>query len=227
MQDITCTRRSNLKKIVSSYPSQVAFAEAVGKTPQQIGGMLSGSKSFGTKIARELEIKLGLEPGVLDHQTDNEFVRVSEIGNAKPDDGWYSIPLLDVEASCGYGAETGLVSIVGGIDMAPDFLRTRPGVVSPNGLHVVNAHGDSMEPTICDRAFCVVDTSQTRIMTDGIYCLMADGQLFIKRLQRNLDGSILMLSDNQRYHPQIIDKPTLEQTTIIGRVVYVYNGSAL
>lgn len=86
MQDITCTRRSNLKKIVSSYPSQVAFAEAVGKTPQQIGGMLSGSKSFGTKIARELEIKLGLEPGVLDHQTDNEFVRVSEIGNAKPDD---------------------------------------------------------------------------------------------------------------------------------------------
>lgn len=227
MQDITCTRRNNLKRIVSSYPSQAAFAEAVGKTPQQIGGMLSGSKSFGSKIARELEEKLELEPGVLDHQTDSDFIRISEFGREKPKDDWYSIPLLNVEASCGYGTETGLVSIVGGVDMAPDFLRTLPGVVSPKGLHVVNAHGDSMEPTICDRAFCVVDTSQTRILTDGIYCLMADNQLFIKRLQRNLDGSILMLSDNHRYRPQTIDKAMLEQTTIIGRVVYVYNGSTL
>lgn len=227
MRDITCTRRHNLKRIVSSYPSQVAFAEAVGKTPQQIDGMLTGSKSFGSKIARELEAKLGLEPGVLDHQQDSDFVRISEIGRESERDGWFSIPLLNVEASCGYGTETGLISIVGGIDMAPDFLRTLPGVVSPNGLHVVNAHGDSMEPTICDRAFCVVDTSQTRIMTDGIFCLMADGQLFIKRLQRNLDGSILMLSDNPRYQPQVIDKATLEQTTVIGRIVYVYNGSSL
>lgn len=227
MRDITCTRRHNLKRIVSSYPSQVAFAGAVGKTPQQIGGMLTGSKSFGSRIARELEAKLGLEPGVLDHQQDSDFVRISEIGRESERDGWFSIPLLNVEASCGYGTEAGLISIVGGIDMAPDFLRTLPGVVSPNGLHVVNAHGDSMEPTICDRAFCVVDTSQTRIMTDGIFCLMADGQLFTKRLQRNLDGSILMLSDNPRYQPQVIDKATLEQTTVIGRIVYVYNGSSL
>lgn len=113
MRDITCTRRHNLKRIVSSYPSQVAFAEAVGKTPQQIGGMLTGSKSFGSKIARELEAKLGLEPGVLDHQQDSDFVRISEIGRESERDGWFSIPLLNVEASCGYGTETGLISIVG------------------------------------------------------------------------------------------------------------------
>lgn len=79
-----------------------------------------------------------------------------------------------------------------------------------------------------DKAFCVIDTAQTRILADGIYCLCAENQIFIKRLQRNLDGTLLLISDNPRYHPQTIDKLTLEErTTIVGRVVYVYNGSPL
>lgn len=227
MFDVIETRRNNLRALLADYPSQVAFAEAVGKSPQQIGGMLTGTKSFGTKIARELETKLGLELGALDRDGSDRYIRLHRVEEEGAKEDWISVPLLDIEASCGYGADSGYASIVGGIDIAPAFAQTLPGVVSPRGLHVVNAHGDSMEPTIIDRAFCFVDRSQTRVLTDSIFCLMADGQLFIKRLQRNLDGTILMLSDNPLYRPQTIDKATMETTTIIGRVVYVYNGTPL
>ena len=228
MQDITTIRRNNLRELISQYPSQVAFATAVEKSPQQIGGMLNGSKSFGNRIARDIEEKLGLKTGYLDQASnDNQFVRISRLGDPN-DCNWVRIPLLDIEASCGGGIESSLPSIVGGVDLAPEFLLSLPGVISPRHLHVVNAHGDSMEPTVMDKAFCVIDTAQTRILADGIYCLCAENQIFIKRLQRNLDGTLLLISDNPRYHPQTIDKLTLEErTTIVGRVVYVYNGSPL
>lgn len=227
MQDITTIRRNNLKALISSYPSQVAFAEAVNKAPQQIGGMLNGSKSFGNRIAREIETKLGLTHGYLDQNDDErKYVKLSSVDEPAQED-WIRIPVLDIEASCGYGSEGGLPSIVGGIDIAPEFLLTMPGVISHYGLHVVNAHGDSMEPTIRDKAFCVVDTKQTRIMSDGIYCLTSENQIFIKRIQRNLDGTMLLISDNQIYKPQLIDKVTLERTTVVGRIVYVYNGSTI
>lgn len=227
MQDIAEIRRAKLKSLISQYPSQVAFATAVEKSPQQIGGMISGSKSFGRKIARDIETKLGLPEGYLDQpENESKFIKLSSLDNPAESD-WLRIPLLDIEASCGPGTDSRLPDIVGGIDIAPDFLMTLPGVVSPRGLHVVNAHGDSMEPTIMDKAFCVVDTSQTRILADGIYVLVAEEQIFIKRLQRNLDGTLMLLSDNPLYKPQTIDKGTIERTTVVGRVVYVYNGTAL
>lgn len=225
MNDITTIRKQNLKRLMSAYPSQVAFAEAVNKAPQQIGGMLSGSKSFGNRIARDIEAALNLEHGYLDRSDDErKFIKMSE-DSEPPTKDWIRVPVLDIEASCGYGTEGGLPSIVGSIDIAPEFLMSMPGVLSPRALHVVNAHGDSMEPTIMDKSFCVVDGAQTRILTDGIYCLSSENQIFIKRIQRNLDGTLTLLSDNQIYQPQHVDRATLERTTVVGRVVYVYNGA--
>lgn len=226
--DVNETRRKNLQSLVSEYPSQKAFAKAVGKSHQQINGMLNGQKSFGSKIAREIEEVLGLDQGTLDTEPIKNHIKLNiDGGQPTQPDQWVTIPLLDVEASCGYGTNGGDASIVGGIDINPLFALSLPGVVSLGNLHVVNAHGDSMEPTICDKAFCFVDRSQTSVLSDGIFCLMSDSQLFIKRLQRNLDGSLLVISDNPLYKTQTLSKDLLEMTTIIGRVVYVYNGKPL
>lgn len=84
-----------------------------------------------------------------------------------------------------------------------------------------------MEPTILDRAFALVDGNQTRITADGIYCIQSFGQIFLKRVQRNVSGTLTMISDNPRYSPEAIDRDAIDSMTIIGKVIYVFNGTQL
>lgn len=142
----------------------------------------------------------------------------------QPAGDYIRIPVFDADASCGSGAEPGSEAIVEAVDFRPSFIHSLPGVVGTSGLHIVHANGDSMEPTIENRSFCIVDSSQSVIRGEGIFCLMAENQIFIKRVQRNIDGSITLISDNPAYSPQRVDKATLQNVKIIGKIVYVFNG---
>lgn len=230
MKDISDIRRGNLQAIINAKTggNRAAFASEVGRKPQQIGGMLNGSKSFGTKIAREIESLLGLELGALDDE--NMVVTAKNFRSASgdaPDEGWVRVPVYAVEGSCHDGVfenQSNSIDIVRSIDFLTSFLRTLPGVIGVNHLHIVTANGDSMEPTIPHRALCLVDGGQRDISRDGIFCIQADGQIFIKRVQRNIDRTLTLISDNQRYKPQTISREHLDAACVIGAVVYVFSG---
>lgn len=228
MLDITDIRRKNLQALVDarSGGNRSAFAAEVGKLPQQIGGMLTGSKSFGAKIAREIEERLGLERGVLDRDS-YETIKNHQSSGGSVDAGWVRVPVYGIEGSCHDGVfenQSNSTNIVRSIDFLETFLRTLPGVVGLTQLHIVTASGDSMAPTIPNRSLCLVDGGQRDISRDGIYCLQADGQIFIKRVQRNLDRTLTLLSDNTHYPPKTIDRSVLETVTVVGAVVYVFSG---
>lgn len=230
MKDISEIRRQNLQAIIDAKTggNRSAFAAEVGRKPQQIGGMLNGSKSFGTKIARELESLLGLEAGALDNETTIVTAKqFREANGAEPEDGWIRVPVYSIEGSCHDGVfenQSNALDIVRSIDFLSSFLRTLPGVVGINQLHIVTANGDSMEPTIQHRALCLVDGGQRDISRDGIFCIQSDGQIFIKRIQRNLDRTLTLISDNPRYQPRTIPREELDGACIIGAVVYVFSG---
>lgn len=70
-QDI---RRKNLKRYMETRceGSPTKLANAAHKPVNQIQDMLAGRKSFGEKVAREIEDALGLEPKALDVDRDDE-----------------------------------------------------------------------------------------------------------------------------------------------------------
>ena len=105
--------------------------------------------------------------------------------------------------------------------------RTFPGVSSIKRLEIVNSSGDSMEPTIAATSLLVLDRNQSTISRDGIFCFRNNSELFIKRVQRNIDGTVLLLSDNPLYKPIKVDRLQLENSEILGRVVYVFNGKSI
>lgn len=84
-----------------------------------------------------------------------------------------------------------------------------------------------MLPTIQRKAVCLIDTKQNRITTDAIYCIQADNNLFIKRVLRNFDGSITLISDNKKYPPQVVQRELLASAKVLGRVVLVLNADIL
>lgn len=70
--DIQDTRRERLRLAIKELAGQnmTGLASRAGKSPSQISDMLSGRKSFGEKVARDLEYRLGLPVGWLDASPD-------------------------------------------------------------------------------------------------------------------------------------------------------------
>ncbi len=83
-------------------------------------------------------------------------------------------------------------------------------------LEAINVDGESMEPTLKNGSIVFVDRDQNEISKDGIFVVSTPGGLFIKRLNRKVDGTIELISDNQLYSPEVM---SYQEVTVIGKVV--------
>lgn len=212
--------------------TQKAAAERLGVTRQAVNAWCTRTPPSGANLVALAEL-LGVDAADIELRIDPSAERPAlmdfkpvERLSSMPRRGWTRVPVLDVYASCGIenAADTS-ASIVDAIDFNDGFLRNLPGVTGvADRFEIVMASGDSMEPTIMRTGFCVIDRKQCDISLDAIYCLQVEGQIFIKRVQRNFDRSLTLISDNPRYRERTIDKESLDGATIIGRVVYIFNG---
>ena len=96
--------------------------------------------------------------------------------------------------------------------------RMLPGC-NPNALRVTDALGDSMEPTLPAGSWVFVETDARRVDVDGIWVLKdRNGEYFIKRVQRRLDNTWLVLSDNPAYPPMTVGPELQRELEVLGRV---------
>ena len=134
------------------------------------------------------------------------------------------IPLFSSTGSMGPGNE--LVTedvILGEVPVSRHWLAMNVPRSRPEALQLVHAYGDSMAGTLNSGDFAIVDTDCTCADIDGVYVLQANGQLFIKRVTRRVDGKHEVTSDN----PKVRTVDVLDGTQpvrICGRVVYGWNG---
>lgn len=92
---------------------------------------------------------------------------------------------------------------------------------SPSNLAMIASHGDSMSGTFEHGDVLFVDTGINDIIMDSVYALNLNDELYIKRLQRRPDGSMMMLSDNAKYPPYVITEH--DELQVLGRIVGVWN----
>jgi phage repressor protein C with HTH and peptisase S24 domain len=110
--------------------------------------------------------------------------------------------------------------VAGFIALRHDWVRSACGV-DPESLLLEIAAGDSMLPTIKDGDTLLVDTSDRAVGTFGVYVLEIAGQRLVKRVQRKHDGSLVLISDNPLYQPDVVARAEAERVTVIGRVVWL------
>lgn len=129
------------------------------------------------------------------------------------------LPEYEIHASAGLGQTPATERIVRDIGFKAQFLRDLGA--TPNQCSVIRADGDSMHPTIPDGSLLVIDHSQASLHDGCIYVLGVADDLLVKRVRRMLDGSIDLISDNQKYYPvQSLAADRLSDLRIVGRVVY-------
>ena len=134
------------------------------------------------------------------------------------------IPLFSATGSMGKGND--LITedvLMGEIPVSRHWLALNVPRSRPEALQLVHAYGDSMLGTLNSGDFAIVDTDCQVADIDGVYVLQANGQLFIKRVTRRIDGAHVITSDN----PSVRTVDVLDGTQpvrICGRVVYGWNG---
>lgn len=138
------------------------------------------------------------------------------------------IKKLDVAGSMGKGfLMPEHEDVVERMVVSEAWLRRNINASNPANLALITGYGDSMEGTFSDGDLLLVDRGVTDIKIDGIFVLALNDELYIKRLQRRPDGSVLMISDNKKYEPYVIQNGEREKFKVLGRVVLAWNSKKL
>ena len=99
------------------------------------------------------------------------------------------------------------------------WVRSRFGV-EPERLLLETAVGESMLPGIQDGDLLLVDATENRFRSFGVYVLEIAGERLVKRVQPKLDGSITLISDNAAYETEHIPPARAADVEVVGRVIW-------
>jgi len=127
----------------------------------------------------------------------------------------------DVYGSCGQG--TFVYSEEKEVITVPrkSFMASVYAFSDSKQYSIINAKGDSMEPFLYDHDKLIVEQYNGEHIKDNrIYVFCYKGELFIKRLVKNID-ELIVKSDNPdpAYRPRIIEKEDMNEVLIIGEIV--------
>lgn len=104
-----------------------------------------------------------------------------------------------------------------------DFLEKTLGITIFKNLHIINAIGNSMEPTIEEGELLFVnpfENEYNQIRDGGIYVINCNNSVFVKRIHHNpITKEALLISDNKQYPDMKISGQEFNSCKVIGRVV--------
>lgn len=119
------------------------------------------------------------------------------------------IPRMEAEA----------LAPAGDFAFSRDWLKRHLGHTSGR-LATLQVRGDAMLPTLHDGDTVIVDTGVRRVEASGIYVLALHGDRQVRRIQRMLDDSLLILSDNAAYGKEDVPPARAKALEVAGRVVW-------
>jgi phage repressor protein C with HTH and peptisase S24 domain len=132
----------------------------------------------------------------------------------------FAIPRYRVKASAGSGEPVFEIDTEG----TPNYCRSGWALKNgfkPDSLFSIVAAGDSMEPTIPDGASLIVHRQQ-EIVNGKVHVICRGDECYVKRLFKQMDGSVLVRSDNQTvYKDALVQPDDPDVLHVVGLVVSV------
>lgn len=150
--------------------------------------------------------------------TGNGEMFVGATPKISDEDVYAYVPLYDAKISQGYGAWTEGARVLTMLAFTKYSLRKKG--LAPANLAAVRVDGDSNEPIMKDGDTVMVDLARNHIQGDGFYVIRLDDLLYAKRLQRQLDGGVTVISANSAYQPIHVSSDHLDRLHVVGRVVW-------
>jgi phage repressor protein C with HTH and peptisase S24 domain len=187
--------------------TQQRVADDMGRTLQYVNGMVNGRSSVGKKVAARLQELYGVSSGWLltgegtmyAHSSNNETEVVSEVPvvTMEPTKGR---PYYNVDFRLGFDIMTNDQTT------NPDYMIDFPPYNDVDCW--VNAHGDSMAPTISSGDIVALKhiEDHSYLINGEIYAIVTtNGLRTIKRIRDNGE-TFTLIADNHEVGEQIIPK---------------------
>ncbi|MCH4893397.1 helix-turn-helix domain-containing protein [Sphingomonas sp. SFZ2018-12] len=207
------TVRALLNARVKEFGTQQSVADAAGISKATLQKILAGDSepSFSRLVSLADVLDISLDE--IAHGRPSR-----SIDGAAPE--IVSIPMDDVFASAGPGAlalEEGKTAEF--IGFPKPWLSRVFG--NHDQLRLIGIKGDSMEPTLSDGDLAMIDLGR-REPSDGVYALVMDGMLLVKRLAPAGSGIVRVISDNKLTGVQrdIDVEAEADSFRVVGRVVW-------
>jgi phage repressor protein C with HTH and peptisase S24 domain len=186
--------------------SQRQLAAKCEVAPSYFNDVSKGRNSAVSITVLTRLINLGISPDWL----------LFDRGSVMSDDEM-QIPILDVQASAGYGRNCDFADppVLGYLDLGIEIKKK----YGKHDYMCVQVVGDSMQPTFMPSDIVVIAVGM--INGDGVYVINDDGSILIKRLQfvRESDR-LVIISDNHEYQKREISlREYNKYIGIVGRVV--------
>ncbi len=202
-------RKSETKAVAKDAGSSSSAADAVRKMLEKHGKGLSSE-------ARQSIVR------AVEEDPAGDKVSGFIIATAQPADGDISIPQYDIRAAMGHGQVPAEYSeVIRNVVIREDVLREKGVTYSAaNALAMITGWGQSMEGTINDKDPVIVDRGVNDYQGEGVYVLTWHGDLLIKRVQRQDENHVWLISDNRNYEKQ---SARIDDITIHAKVLLVWN----
>lgn len=117
------------------------------------------------------------------------------------------------------GKDALLLDRAGEVAMTYEWLQRNLGHTTGQ-LASVQVIGDSMQPTLLDGDTIIIDRGVQEFGHDAIYAVHMLGQRLVKRVQRKLDGSVVIISDNSAYERETVPRSRVREIEVLGRMVW-------
>lgn len=206
--------------ITTAQLSQAEAARRLNTTPQAVNGWISTGKiSLGNLVALSRLTGRSLAW----FHSSAAALEQEPAAYTVDQDKYALIPRYEVQAGAGQPRENGHEEISGMHAYRRDWLE-RKGL-SPGSCAVIEACGDSMLPTIADGDVVLINLAARRVINGAAFAFRTDEGPRIKRLFRQLDGRVRVVSDNpdKLNFPDEFLTPGME-AEIIGQVVHRSGG---
>ena len=229
-------------------PTELALA--INMSPQNItnwskrGVSKTGAIAFSNKFKISLDwVLTGRgEADIEDEGSVSDFVKSTKTDfskeqlygrdyisiGGKSDYPLVPVEYLDIKASCGNGYVNEEYPSAHTQAFTVEFLRDNNLPINGEGLLLMHACSDSMGYTIPHGTLMLVNTNESEFdnfINNKIYVFQADSEMICKRAIKNLNGTVVLKSDNfdkDSYPDQTINRNTFSEFNLFGRVKYTF-----
>ena len=135
-----------------------------------------------------------------------------------------SIPRCDIQASAGHGAFSDSQEVIDHLTVSRQWLNRY--VRNGDSVVVIEARGDSMEPTIRHGDLLMVEMGAERenVAAGGVFVIAVAGMIMVKRLRIMLDGDLTISSDNRAYGPETVPAAERDDKVVVHGQVFWAGG---
>lgn len=214
--------------------SRSEFATLLGVHENTLGGYERGSRQpdwdFLVKLTEKAGVNLnwlvtgGNTPDAPKEPSLRFMVQPVAADEANLPDGWSSVRVFDIEAAAGSGRINPEHEIDASLSLAVEerWLYSRFRINSKR-LAGVYVKGDSMSPSFREGDIVLVDIGSDRIVGEGVYVLVSEQGMMLKRVSLMAAGGVVLRSDNPSYGDQTIPNDHVGYLRVYGRVVAAFS----